>query len=67
MILSLKILIIILTCSSAGVGRTGTYIALDFLLEMIMANSEINIYEMVVFLRYQRVFLVQTWVLNKLF
>ena len=62
MILSLKILIIILTCSSAGVGRTGTYIALDFLLEMIMANSEINIYEMVLFLRYQRVFLVQTWV-----
>ena len=62
MILSLKILIIILTCSSAGVGRTGTYIALDFLLEMIMANSEVNIYEMVLFLRYQRVFLVQTWV-----
>ncbi len=27
-----------------------------------MANSEINIYEMVVFLRYQRISLVQTWV-----
>jgi protein tyrosine phosphatase len=47
---------------SAGVGRTGTFIAIDFLLETITANNSINIYELVSYLRHQRAYFVQTWV-----
>lgn len=44
---------------SAGVGRTGTFIVIDSLIELIKANKIFNIYQYVVNLRKQRVSLVQ--------
>ena len=44
---------------SAGVGRTGTFITLDSMLERIKAENTINIYEFVSNLRKQRVLMVQ--------
>ena len=44
---------------SAGVGRTGTYIAIDSLLEMVRRNLEINVFKFVNELREQRVLMVQ--------
>lgn len=45
---------------SAGVGRTGTFITLDYMLERIKTDNSINIYEYVSELRKQRVLMVQT-------
>jgi netrin-G3 ligand len=45
---------------SAGVGRTGTFITLDSMLERIKTDDTINIYEFVSKLRKQRVLMVQT-------
>ena len=42
---------LLLVHSSAGVGRTGTFITLDYMLERIMAEKTINIYEYVHVLR----------------
>ena len=47
---------------SDGIGRTGTYIALDFLLQQAQAEGQIDIHWCVHFLRTQRVSLVQTLV-----
>ena len=44
---------------SAGVGRTGTYIAIDALLNAIKENKEINVFKFVNGLREQRVLMVQ--------
>uniref|UniRef100_T1JUB1 protein-tyrosine-phosphatase n=1 Tax=Tetranychus urticae TaxID=32264 RepID=T1JUB1_TETUR len=46
---------------SAGVGRTGTFIAIDSLIPEITCGTSINIYECVSQLRYQRNFLVQSF------
>lgn len=45
---------------SAGVGRTGTFIALDILMQMIKQEKRLNIYEVVKHLRIQRMKMVQT-------
>lgn len=45
---------------SAGVGRTGTFIVLDIMLQVIEAESCINVYECILELRAQRCFMVQT-------
>ncbi|XP_067938982.1 receptor-type tyrosine-protein phosphatase T-like [Watersipora subatra] len=45
---------------SAGVGRTGTFIAIDFLLEQAEVEGEINVFHLVQSLRNQRVSMVQT-------
>ena len=45
---------------SAGVGRTGTFITLDSMLERIKIVNNINIYEFVTKMREQRVLMVQT-------
>ncbi|XP_012158439.1 phosphatidylinositol phosphatase PTPRQ isoform X3 [Ceratitis capitata] len=50
---------IIVHCS-AGVGRTGTYIALDILMQRLKHELKINIYETVKKLRFQRMKMVQT-------
>ena len=47
---------------SAGVGRSGTFITLDYILERIKMENSINIYEFMINLRMQRVMMVQTLV-----
>ena len=53
---------LLLVHCSAGVGRTGTFITLDYLLERIKNESTIDIHEFVCNLRKQRVLMVQTLV-----
>ena len=47
---------------SAGVGRTGTFIVLDSMLERMKVEDTLNVYEFVKQLRTQRVQTVQTQV-----
>ncbi|KAL4216721.1 hypothetical protein ACF0H5_024444 [Mactra antiquata] len=51
----------ILVHCSAGVGRTGTYIALDALSREGTSENSVDVFSFVVNLRYQRVNMVQTW------
>ena len=53
---------LLLVHCSAGVGRTGTFITLDYMLERLKTENTINIYEFVSSLRKQRVLMVQTLV-----
>ena len=45
---------------SAGVGRTGTFIVLDAMLQMMEQEGTLNIYEYVMSIREQRMRMVQT-------
>jgi Protein-tyrosine phosphatase len=45
---------------SAGVGRTGTFIALDIMIQRIKQEKKINIFDLVKQLREQRIKMVQT-------
>jgi protein-tyrosine phosphatase len=45
---------------SAGVGRTGTFIGLDIIIQRIQKEKKINIFATVQELRRQRVKMVQT-------
>ncbi|KAM8812628.1 receptor-type tyrosine-protein phosphatase C [Rhynchonycteris naso] len=49
----------ILVHCSAGVGRTGTYIGIDAMLECLEAESKVDVYGYVVKLRRQRCLMVQ--------
>ncbi|XP_066094736.1 receptor-type tyrosine-protein phosphatase C isoform X2 [Saccopteryx bilineata] len=49
----------ILVHCSAGVGRTGTYIGIDAMLECLEAESRVDVYGYVVKLRRQRCLMVQ--------
>ena len=49
---------------SAGVGRTGTFIALDWILQKIKEKGSVNVYECVKTLRDYRCFMVQTEVIR---
>ena len=51
---------------SAGVGRTGTFIVLDTMLERMKTNKSFNIYEFIQQLREERVFTVQSLVISKI-
>ena len=45
---------------SAGVGRTGTFIVLDIMLQVLEAQAGINVYHCILKLRRQRCSMVQT-------
>ena len=45
---------------SAGVGRTGTFIAVDVQIQRMKETRDVNVKEMVLQLRSQRGFMVQT-------
>ena len=47
---------------SAGVGRTGTFIVLDSMIERMKTEDTLNVYDFVKQLRDQRVLMVQTLV-----
>ena len=49
--------------SSAGVGRSGTYITLDTMLQCMAVTQDVNVYEFVHNMRMKQVFMVQTQVL----
>ena len=51
---------IILSCFSAGVGRTGTYIALDYLIAQAAAEDQVDVFMCVKTLRQTRHLMVQT-------
>ncbi|GFR86091.1 tyrosine-protein phosphatase 10D, partial [Elysia marginata] len=50
----------IVTHCSAGVGRSGTFIVLDHLLQMIREKDEVDVFSIVYKLRKERVLMVQT-------
>ncbi|XP_055907424.1 phosphatidylinositol phosphatase PTPRQ [Eupeodes corollae] len=50
---------IVVHCS-AGVGRTGTFIGLDIIMQRVKSESKINIFETVKGLRFQRMKMVQS-------
>ena len=50
---------------SAGVGRTGTIIALDISLDQLKTEDEVNVQAVVNFLRQQRTQMVQVLVRNE--
>lgn len=54
----------ILVHCSAGVGRTGTLVALDSLMQQLEEEEQVSIYNTVCDLRHQRNFLVQSLVSN---
>ena len=47
---------------SAGVGRTGTFIALDTLLEQAKVENQVGIFDYCLYMREQRVNMIQTLV-----
>ena len=63
---------VVIHCS-AGVGRTGTFIAIDVMLQKMSAKESLNVQEFVCRMRAQRAYMIQTsvreWVSwhNKLF
>ena len=51
--------------SSAGVGRTGTFITLDAMMERLKEKDDLNIFEFVNEMRTRRTFMVQTLVSSR--
>ena len=47
---------------SAGVGRTGTFIAIDSMLERMEKEKTVNVYEFLTNMRRKRIQMVQTQV-----
>jgi len=45
---------------SAGVGRTGAFLAVDYLLQHLKHHDYVDIYGLVYAMRLQRIFMVQT-------
>lgn len=52
---------------SAGVGRTGTFMALDFLIKQGEREGFVDVISCVASMRHQRVHVVQTVVCNRFF
>lgn len=55
----------ILVHCSAGVGRTGTLVALDCLLQQLKEEGQVSIFNTICDLRHQRNFLVQSLVMSR--
>ena len=48
--------------TSAGVGRSGTFITIDAMMERLKEKDDLNIYQFVTEMRSKRTFMVQTMV-----
>ena len=53
-------LCVFISTSSAGVGRTGTFITLDAMMERLKERDDLNIFEFVNEMRTRRMYMVQT-------
>ena len=58
--MNVRALIIVCTYYSAGIGRTGTYIALDALLDEGRTTGYVNIAKFLMKMRYSRMNMIQT-------
>ena len=52
-------LVFIFFVCSAGVGRTGTFIVIDAMLELIATQKKVDVFNFVNYIRSQRVHLIQ--------
>ena len=56
------VFIVLPSSFSAGVGRTGTFITLDAMMERLKERDDLNIFEFVNAMRTRRMYMVQTLV-----
>ena len=52
-------------CFSAGIGRSGTYIAVDYLLHQAKTEGVVDLLKCAQLMRSNRVNMIQTWVCTK--
>ena len=53
-------MLMIVSAVSAGVGRTGTFIAVDYSFQKLKQEKQIDIFNLVKEMRVQRPFMIQT-------
>ena len=54
--------VLVLLLHSAGVGRTGTFIAVDAMMQRLKEKDDLDIYNFVTQMRTKRTFMVQNQV-----
>ena len=55
-----KVIEMICICHSAGVGRTGTFIALDAMLDRMSGQGDVDVFNFIAAMRTRRIAMVQT-------